>query len=162
VAQGIEPLWRRGRPALRYALGILLAAYVASTSMHHPYYLAYLSEYVASRPLHATLIDSSTDWGEGLVALREFMRERGVDAVALAYFGSAPPGGYGIRYYPLPSYYQLPEGVPATAPPRYVVVSATLLAGNYVIGDPYAKLRELQPAAVLADTLYVFDMHERR
>lgn len=161
VAQGIEPLWRRGRPALRYALGIVFAAYVASTSMHYPYYLAYLSEYVAGRPLYATLVDSSTDWGEGLVALRDFMQKRGVDSVALGYFGSTPPEGYGIRYFPLPSYYQLPEAAPGTPVPRYAVVSATLLAGNYVKGDPYKQLRTREPVAVLADTLYVYDMQRR-
>lgn len=162
AAQGIEPLWERGRPALRYALGLVFAAYVASSSMHYPYYLAYLSEYVAGRPLYLTLVDSSTDWGEGLVALRQFMQERGVESVALGYFGSAPPDGYGIRYYPLPSYYQLPEAAPGTPLPRYAVVSATVLAGNYVKGDPYAELRKLTPVAVLADTLYVFDMQARR
>jgi hypothetical protein len=162
VAQGIELLWRRGRPALRFALGILFAAFVASTSMHYPYYLAYLSEYTAGRPLYTTLVDSSTDWGEGLVALRKFMQERGVDSVALGYFGSASPDGYGIHYYPLPSYYRLPQAPPGMAPPRYAVVSATLLAGNYVSGDPYRQLRGVKPVAVLADTLYVFDMQARR
>lgn len=162
VAQGIEPLWQRGRPALRYALGIVFAAHVASTSMHYPYYLAYLSEYAAGRPLYATLVDSSTDWGEGLVALRQFMHDRQVDSVALGYFGSAPPEGYGIRYFPLPSYYQLPAPEPDMKTPRYAVVSATVLAGNYVKGDPYEQLRRLKPVAVLADTLYVFDMQAGR
>ena len=162
VAQGIQPLWQRGRPALRLALGIVFAAYVASTSMHYPYYLAYLSEYVAGRPLYATLVDSSTDWGEGLVALRQFMQDRNVDSVALGYFGSARPEGYGIRNFPLPSYHQLPPPEPGMKAPRYAVVSATLLAGNYVKGDPYEQLRRLKPVAVLAGTLYVFDMQAGR
>jgi len=162
VAQGVGALWERGRPALRTALALVFAAYVASTSMHYPYFLAYLSEYTAGRPLYSTLVDSSTDWGEGLVALRAFMRERGVDSVALGYFGSTPPEGYGIRYFPLPSYYQLPPPEPNMREPRYLVVSATLLAGNYVAEDPYAPLRALKPVAVLADTLYVFDMQARR
>ncbi|HEX4781264.1 MAG TPA: glycosyltransferase family 39 protein [Usitatibacter sp.] len=162
VAQGVGSIWGRARPALRTALGIVFAAYVASTSMHYPYFLAYLSEYTAGRPLYRTLVDSSTDWGEGLVALRAFMQERGVDSVALGYFGSTPPEAYGIRYYPLPSYYQLPAPEPNTPEPRYLVVSATLLAGNYVADDPYAPLRALEPVAVIADTLYVFDMQARR
>jgi hypothetical protein len=155
-------LWERGRLALRYALGMVFAAYVASTSMHYPYFLAYLSEYVAGRPLYSTLVDSSTDWGEGLVALRQFMHDRKVESVALGYFGSAPPEGYGIRYVPLPSYYQLPQPEPGMKMPRYAVISATVLAGNYVKGDPYEQMRRLKPVAVLADTLYVFDMQAAR
>jgi hypothetical protein len=100
-------------------------------------------------------VDSSTDWGQGLVALRQFMLARGIDRVALAYFGSALPEGYGIAYVPLPSFLELPAQAPGA--PRYLVVSATLLAGSYVNGDPYAVLRPLRPTAIVADTLYVYD-----
>ena len=52
--------------------------------------------------------------------------------------GFRGPGSYGIRYVPMPSYPRclLDAGFP---PIRYLVVSATLLAGLYVPGDLYAK-----------------------
>ena len=163
VAQGTWLVWERGGRALRAALGIVFAAYVASTTMRYPYFLAYLSEYVAGRPTYATLVDSSTDWGQGLIALRDFMRERNLDAVALGFFGSAVPDlGYGVRYYAMPSYYTLSEPGPGMPLPRYLVVSATLLAGNYVKDDPYAALRGRKPEAVLAGSLYVYDMARPR
>lgn len=163
IAQGVWLVWERGRPPLRAALGIVFAAYVASTLAHYPYFLAYLSEYVAGRPSYATLVDSSTDWGQGLIALRDFMRERNVDSVALGYFGSAVPDlAYGVRYYPMPSYYTLSAADPNMGLPRYLVVSATLIAGNYVKGDPYASLRGRKPDAVLAGSLYVYDMARAR
>ena len=161
VAQGVSILWRDGRPALRAALGLLMAAYVASSAMHYPYFLSYLSEYTSGRPLYEVLVDSSTDWGEGLPAVRAFMQERGVDRVALGFFGSAPPVGYGIRYEPLPSYFTLPPLAAAHSAARYVVVSATLLAGDYVEDDPYAELRRMRPVAVIGGSLYVYDMAAR-
>ena len=157
VAQGVAAVWRRGQFALRAALSIVFASFILSSVGHYPYFISYLSEYAQGRALHQTLVDSSTDWGQGLVALRSFMQQRGVDEVALGYFGSALPVGYGIRYVPMPSYYELAPLDMQVGRPRYLVVSATLLAGGYVKGDPYAALRQAKPVAVLADTLYVYD-----
>jgi hypothetical protein len=139
-------------------------AVIASTLRAYPYFLSYLSEYAAGRPLYRTLVDSSTDWGQGLVGLREYMRRNGIERVALAYFGSALPEAYGIDYVALPSSFMLPRPVGAGPPTRFVAISATLLAGGYVEGDPYAQMRELEPVAVAGGTIYVFDREngERR
>jgi 4-amino-4-deoxy-L-arabinose transferase-like glycosyltransferase len=158
VAQGIAPIWDRGRTAMRAALALVFATYMLSTLLHYPYFLSYLSEYARGRALHETLVDSSTDWGQGLVALRAFMRERGIGVVALAYFGSALPEGYGIRYVALPSFLDLPEKTGGSAVPRYAVISATLLSGIYLDSDPYAAMRGVKPIAVVAETLYVYDL----
>jgi hypothetical protein len=155
VALGVRRLWMQAAPASRAALGAVIAGYVLSSASHYPYFLSYLSEYASGRPLHTTLVDSNTDWGQGLVALHGFMRERGIDRVALAYFGTAVPEGYGIRYVALPSF--IPLSSEETGSPRYIVISATLLAGNYVRGDPYAALRAVTPMAIVAETMYVFD-----
>jgi len=161
VAQGVAPIWDDGRRAVRGALAAVFACYLFSSLSHYPYFLSYLSEYAHGRPLHETLVDSSTDWGQGLVALRAYMREHGIDQVALAYFGSALPEGYGIRYVALPSFLDLPRQTDTPAAPRYAVVSATLLSGTYAVyfgGDLYAALRGTRPVAVVADTLYVYDL----
>ena len=134
---------------------MLFAGYAASTLSQYPWFLSYVSEYARGRPLYETLVDSNTDWGQGLLALRRFMRERGVDEVGLGYFGSAPPEAYGISYVPMPSFFPLLGGHPGH--PRYLAVSATLLTGIGVDGDPYARLRAAQPAAVVGGSLYVFD-----
>ncbi|MGZ5049221.1 MAG: ArnT family glycosyltransferase, partial [Usitatibacter sp.] len=126
VAQGVEPVWARGRTAVRAALAVVFACFVLSGMRHYPYFLSYLSEYVEGRAPYETLVDSSIDWGQGLVALRNYMREHGIETVALGYFGSALPQGYGIRYVPQPSYFELPDVTPGLAPPRYLVVSSTL------------------------------------
>ena len=156
VAQGVAPFWSGGRTAVRAALAVVFAGFVLSSVRPYPFFISYLSEYALGRASYETLVDSSTDWGQGLVALRAFMRERGIDQVALGYWGSAPPEGYGIRYLALPSYFPLRPPPPGLAQPRYVVVSATLLAG-FVEGDPYAALRKARPVAVVGGSLYVFD-----
>jgi Dolichyl-phosphate-mannose-protein mannosyltransferase len=161
VAQGLAPIWDDGRRAVRGALAAVFACYLFSSLSHYPYFLSYLSEYVHGRALHETLVDSSTDWGQGLVALRVYMGEHGINEVALAYFGSALPEGYGIRYVELPSFLDLPRQPAGSAAPRYAVVSATLLSGtysDYFRGDLYAALRGAKPVAVVADTLYVYDL----
>jgi hypothetical protein len=155
VALGIRRLWLPAHAAVRAAVGAVIAGYVISSASHYPYFISYLSEYASGRPLHETLVDSNTDWGQGLVALRTFMQERGIDRVGLGYFGTAVPEGYGIRYIALPSFIPLPSQEQGN--PRYIVISATLLTGNYVRDDPYAALRPMRPMAIVAETLYVFD-----
>jgi hypothetical protein len=163
IAQGVSWTWARGEKAVRALIGIAVVAVVASTLRAYPYFLSYLSEYAWGRALHETLVDSNTDWGQGLVGLRAYMRDNGIERVSLGYFGTALPRGYGIDYAPMPSYF--PMGGDARGPrPRYAVVSATLLAGVYVTGDPYAPLRKEKPVAVVGGSLYVFDTEamERR
>ena len=55
------------------------------------------------------LLDSSLDWGQGLLALREWMADNQVPAVRLSHFGSAVPEAYGIEYVPPPF---VPESEP--------------------------------------------------
>jgi hypothetical protein len=162
VAHGLALLWQRaGSLALRLAIGGLVLWSVVSAMRYYPYFLPYLSEYVVERDrLHEVLVDSNTDWGQGLIALRDFMRARGIPTVALSYFGSAPPEAYGIRYDPMPGHHivSVPPPPPAFPPPRFVAISATNLAGNYLPGDPFAAFRSARPVAVLAHTIYVYEI----
>jgi hypothetical protein len=146
--------------ASRTGIAALVAGYVVASALHHPFYLSYLSEYAWGRPLYMTLVDSNTDWGQGLVALRSYLREHGIGQVALGYNGTALPEGYGIHYVAMPSFLELPSVEQGA--PRYLVVSATLLAGMYVPGDPYGPLRSVKPVAIVAETLYVFDRGEAK
>lgn len=157
VAQGATYAWTHGQRAMQAAVALAFVAFVASSLTAYPYFFGYLSEFAWGRGPAETLVDSNTDWGQGLLALRDFMRAHHQDRVALAYFGSALPEGYGIQYVPLRSFLDLPEQPQPDRFPRYIVISATLLSGNYLTGDPYAKLRLAKPVAILAGSLYVFD-----
>jgi len=107
------------------------------------------------------LADSNTDWGQGLPALRDWMTANGVAAVRLGYFGTDRPEAYGIRYEALPGYGRVGERGGEALPlgRRFVVVSVNLLRGMYLTDpDTYAALRGRTPVAVLAGSLWVFEV----
>lgn len=157
VGAGVASAWVASRPALRAAFGVLLGAYIVSSVSAYPHYLAYTSEYGPGRDQgHELLADSSLDWGQGLLELRDYMSERDIERVYLSYFGSAMPSGYGINYVPLRSFFPLPPLGPAEPKPEYAAISATNLRGVYLPDDPFAGFRELRPEAVLAHSILVY------
>jgi hypothetical protein len=157
VAVGVLRLWRPAARGLRAGLAALLAAFVISSATAYPHFLGYTSEYGSGRDAgHELLADSSLDWGQGLLELRDYMKAQGIARVYLSYFGSALPSGYGIDYVPLKSFFPLPTVTPLEPAPQHAVISATNLHGVYLAGDPFAAFRELQPVAVLAHSLLVY------
>jgi hypothetical protein len=162
AAAGIGLIWRDGSRVLRGGLAVLAIWYAASTLAFYPHFLAYTSEYGAGADKgHMVLADSSLDWGQGLLDLRDWMEARDVDRIYLSYFGSAVPAGYGIRYVPLLSFYPLPPyGPPPETPPKYAVIAATNLNGVYMTGDPFAQFRAMEPDTIIAHTLLVYRVNE--
>lgn len=157
AAAGCMALWQQRRE-LRVAIVALVIWSAASTLSFYPDFLAYSSEYPPDREhAYRVLGDSSLDWGQGLIQLRDFMRENHIDQVYLGYFGSAIPEGYGINYVALPSFLPLTQKPLPAQHPRFAVVSATLLAGQYVNRDYYGNLHQARPYKILAHTLYVFE-----
>ncbi len=160
ASAGLVRAWDRGR-RWRGAIVALLALQLVSVATAYPDLLAYTSVWAGGRDrADRVLVDSSLDWGQGLLELRSFMKREGVHTVRLAYFGSALPHAYGIDYVPLPSFFRLTDGdVPeGTRPPRFTVVSATLLHGLYLQGhDPFAGYRKRTPYRVLGHTLFVYE-----
>ena len=113
------------RVAVRLAVAALLLLQAASVVTAYPHLLSYTSIWAGGRDrAHRVIVDSSLDWGQGLLELRRFMSEKGVSRVRLAYFGSAMPEAYGIDYVPLPSFFRLEGGRPGecaaspSSPPR--------------------------------------------
>lgn len=94
---------RRGAPARAWGVAAvaLVAISAAETATALPYPLAYFNA-LAGGPANAERIvnDSNVDWGQGLVALRDEMRMRGVKRLQLAYHGTTDPAMYGIDYLP--------------------------------------------------------------
>jgi len=161
VAVGVSRLWTVLQRPLRLTLAGAAVAYAASTLSFYPYFLSYTSEYGPGRDRgDEVLLDSSLDWGQGLIALRDWMRANEVPSVYLSYFGSGWPAGYGIDYVPLPSFFPLPATGPAPEPaPEYAVISATNLHGIYLANQPFAQFLEAQPVAVLAHSLKVYRLN---
>ena len=160
TAVGVVALVRR-HARLRMVTALLVALFVASTMAQYPNFLSYTSEYVVDREKADHLFaDSSLDWGQGIIQLREWMQANDVDRVYLSYFGSAIPAAYGIDYVALRSYFlmftPLDSARLAQPLPRWTVISATNRAGVYFEDDPFADYRDIRPAAVIANHLYVY------
>jgi hypothetical protein len=108
-----------GRPrwAARALIGGSLLATSAATATIHPDYLAYFNR-VSGGPDRGAehLIDSNLDWGQDLVKLNRWLKEKHPGRkVGLAYFGQINPSllalrGDGFDWF-------LPPALPGTLPP---------------------------------------------
>ena len=139
---------------LRFGTLLLVASLVlnaADALRYAPGYLSYFDIFVSSENSYRLLADSNLDWGEGLLALREYQAQHPREQISLAYFGSVDPALYGINARPLN------ENERATGT---VIISATHLAGEY-LKDPegYRWLLRYRRVAILDHCLYVFDVY---
>lgn len=86
AAMAAARMFARRRTAL---LAVLLIAWMlVSSAAAHPDYLAYFNELGARHPERISL-DSDLDWGQDLDRLAAESRARGLDGLAICYFGSA-------------------------------------------------------------------------
>ncbi len=133
-------------------LGVLLVLNATDALRYAPGYLSYFEIFVPPQTSYRLLADSNLDWGQGLLALRNYQREHPGEPISLAYFGSLDPTVYGIRARPLA------ENEHATGT---VIVSATDLAGEY-LKDPngYRWLLRYRLIAVLDHCLFVFRVED--
>jgi hypothetical protein len=162
------------KPIMRGAMALLATWYLVGGLRIYPDYLAYFNEFVGGpRNGYRYLADSNLDWGQDLKGLKEYLDERGIDRIRLAYFGSADADYYGIDYDYLPSvglaprspgqswwYETDPERLPALdLAGGPIAISASLLAGIFYPGY-YAELRDLEPADQVGYSILIFDPRE--
>ena len=162
AAVGVARLWRSTTRSLRMVIIAATACLIIHPLSYYPNFLTYISEYGPGRDRNYTVLaDASMDWGQGLIQLRDFMREHNIPRVYLSYYGTAWPAGYGIDYVPVLSFFGLPRLAPSQAPPpRYIVISATNLVGARYFGgtDPYRQYREHDPDYVVGNTMFIYSV----
>lgn len=140
---------------------VVLLGTALSVLSVHPHYLAYFNE-GAGGPRGGVhhLVDSNLDWGQGLLALADWLQDDAPDApLYFAYFGAMDPANAGIEY----------EGLnPRNPKPGLHAVSATRLVGvEYFPGEPTRELqqpmkdsfrayRDLNPIATPGYSIYVY------
>jgi 4-amino-4-deoxy-L-arabinose transferase-like glycosyltransferase len=91
-----EEAGRRPR-SVGLVLALLVAGLAAETAWHFPNYVAYFNALVPPGEGYRHLVDSSSDWGQELPALRRYLdRHPLVGPRYLAYFGSDSPAYYRI------------------------------------------------------------------
>ncbi len=135
------------------ALLILLAALNAADALRYaPGYLSYFTPFVRPAESFRLLTDSNLDWGQGLLALKDYQRSHPGERISLSYFGSVDPQVYGIQS----DFFGGHKRVRGT-----VIVSATNLSGQY-LAEPerYRWLLERKPVEILDHSLYVFQVPE--
>jgi hypothetical protein len=125
----------RHRRLLRGAFAILLIWQFFGALRAHPDYMPYFNELAGGRP-ERVVVDSDLDWGQDLLRLADTVRQRQLERVSVAYYGSAVPAQH------LASAYRALR--PAERADGCIAISERLLAG-IVFGeanDGYAWLRK--------------------
>ena len=128
-------------------VAILLLWYGAGTSLAHPDYLAWFNE-LAGRHPERIAVDSNLDWGQDLLRVREAMKERGIDRLAFAYFGSIDPHRLGIAADDLP---------PNEPRSGWVAASEMRIAfGRDASPNDYAWLKRYAPVARIGRSIRLY------
>ena len=92
------------RPWSAAIAGVLLAWLVIDSLASAPSHLAYFNQLINRDRDYEALVDSNLDWGQDLIALREWQRTNIVTDLNLAYFGTARPQAYGVSARLLPGF----------------------------------------------------------
>lgn len=93
VAAPRRPAW----PRWWAIAAVLVALEAVETASAAPYELSFFNRFAGSQP-DRLINDSNVDWGQGLIALRDELRRRGIGRILLSYHGTTDPATYGIDY----------------------------------------------------------------
>jgi 4-amino-4-deoxy-L-arabinose transferase-like glycosyltransferase len=157
---------RRLVPAL---IGIALTMTTIFSLRVAPHQLAYFNEFFGGPDQgYRYLSDSNLDWGQDLRGVKVYMDKENLPIIYLAYFGTAPPSYYGIRYQYVPGAWPLEwpppaDKVPTDASRKILAISVTNLQD---VGSPYDPLfRWLwmrKPVAKIGYSIFVYDLTNDR
>jgi hypothetical protein len=134
------------------ALLLVLALNAADALRAAPDYLTYFNVMVRPQNSWRYLTDSNLDWGQGLIAVRDYELKHPGQSIKLAYFGSVNPALYGVRATPLA------PNEPVTGK---VIVGASALSGQ-VLPDPnsYRWLLSYPPKEMIDRTMFVYQTQQ--
>jgi hypothetical protein len=129
-----------------------------------PHQLAYFNETIGGPEQgHRYLGDSNLDWGQDLIALKQFIDREGIPIIYLSYTGTAPPAKYGLPYQDLSGWGRLgprpDDRVPPDAPRHLLAISVSNLQGTYLEDKRlYRWLLDRRPLATLGHAIWVYDL----
>jgi hypothetical protein len=140
--------WEFFRRAGIILVVLLISLNAADALRYAPGYLSYFNIFVRPAESYRLLTDSNLDWGQGLLAVRQYQREHPDEQIWLAYFGSVEPNLYGIEASPLAEN-QLVSGT--------VIVSATNLSGQFLKNPSgYHWVLRYPRKAILDHSMHVY------
>jgi hypothetical protein len=163
----------------RMLLLLPIGANAVSVVSVHPHYLTYFNE-VAGGPRHGIdhLADSNIDWGQGLIALKDWLAQHpSKQKLQLAYFGTMYPEVLGIDYQlPLFGPEAFGDSISKLDPqaigpaPGLQAVGANYLLGisfpapnahggqSHVPENAFRYYRRFKPVAIPGNSMYVYDL----
>jgi len=138
--------------AVKAVFVLLCLWYLIGTLKVYPHYLAYFNE-IAGGPKNGYkyLVDSNLDWGQDLKLLKKYLDKNGISEINLAYFGTADPGYYKMRYQKLEPFHKVAG---------WTAVSATYLQGVHTAKGGYDWLKEYKPQACIGYSIFVYNIKE--
>ena len=143
----------RARKSALIVFLVVLSLNAADALRCAPDYLTYFNVLVKPTNSWRYLTDSNLDWGQGLIALREYEVKHPGESLRLAYFGSVNPALYGVRATPLAP----EERVEGT-----VVAGASVLSGQVLENpDSYRWLLAYPPTQMIDRAMFVFDTRKK-
>lgn len=158
--------WTPGTALLALALAGVL---IADMRLHPHYLSAFNSAAGGPDNGYQILVDSNIDWGQDLIRLKRWMQEHQVPEVKLAWFGSADPGYYGIRYQPLPGigrsefwlWWDVPFNTTDPEPGVYAISVTNLweLPLREEEKNVYAWFRAHEPDDRIGYSILIYDIH---
>jgi hypothetical protein len=149
------------RPSVLAVLCLWLVVEVLSINPNH---LAYFNQLINRDRDYKVLVDSNLDWGQDLIALREWRAARQFDQLNVAYYGSARPEAYGLNVNLLPSFSLNDYGpeidgftAHALKPGWYAISVSTLQLGLlYSRWNLYAPFKELSPVERVGRSFLIY------
>ena len=132
------------------ALLLVLGLNAADALRTAPDYLTYFNVLVRPQNSWRYLTDSNLDWGQGLIAVRDYELKHPGESIKLAYFGSVNPALYGVRATPLE---------PNDRVSGKVIVGASALSGQVLPdADSYRWLLSEKPLEMLDRSMFLYDV----
>lgn len=132
VAIAPAAAWLSERGARAVAVAVLVGSCFVSFALATPRYLSYFNVFAGGpRGGAQHLVDSNIDWGQDLIRLKSWMSARSIEEVDLAYFGTADPRAYDIKFRKVLLLFDFYPELPVVRPEagHYLAASVTLLAG---------------------------------
>jgi len=139
------------------ALLVVAVTGIASAIEIHPYQLAYFNRFAGGPAAGSRFLDDSNiDWGQDLPSLASWQSEHGIRPLALWYFGTDDPAGYGIEWRPLSDEEVLQPRREAYA------ISVNNLIGLKLKAVETGRaeldwLTRYHPAATIGYSIYIYD-----
>ncbi len=154
VGSGVIALWRHRehRTILRLAAVVLVLWQLGSTWRAHPDYLPWFNALAGPQP-DLVLADSNLDWGQDLLRLADTVHARGIDQLAIAYFGTASPRMHMDGLRPMD---------PGELPRGWFAVSVSLIKGLLVPDNTGFEWLELvEPDVVVGKSIRLYNLERR-